>query len=647
MKKIFFATAAAIMMFSACETLVSHEGETSSDVNSEKVVLTATVGNDTKTYLEQVSNTKFKTRWAEDDDFIVIDRDVDFSSFSSSYDFENYVGYFELESGAGESQAQFVLEEGVLPDRYYAFYGEVEPIDGTSDFSVWLSRWQNRELRQLKDGQTIQTFEDWVYPMFATGNGTDLHFQNMCSVLKISVTGKGEELQYVKVETKDDGVYLAGNPRIALSSSRPTLEFLTGEIGDFEFYSYNHIYYETSLYDNQTGQDIPSILSDEPIECYVVIPAQRYPSGLKITVITNEGMMEVATSANLTFAASELREIPTFEYEPDVSYDNCWTFVSDESPEPAMLTEEENGYLVLKNHFIDEYAYIYLYDENNNEYGWTTDYGSYRQLTNTAGQLQMDGHYIEIRQEGYYDIYLNPYTLQLFIMSAGVSISELPTTDNVAGRTYGDLYEGMNSEDLVKVYGRVAAISQRGFVMQLDLWDQTIFVYTYDSQNLSDDMKSMLSNLEVGNTVELYAINTTYYTGLPQLSDVRWCRVYDEDYNESLSPSDITDYDDVFYSDYTTAIRYVGVLNISGTYYNVTIDGNSYFKGSIYWPLEDLTQYNGKKVVVEGYYIGTSGSTTKYVNTVVTRIAVPDINGSTEDVIPDDDLVGTEINQTK
>ena len=90
-----------------------------------------------------------------------------------------------------------------------------------------------------------------------------------------------------------------------------------------------------------------------------------------------------------------------------------------------------------------------------------------------------------------------------------------------------------------------------------------------------------------------------------------------------------------------------GVTSEEGTYYNVTIDGNSYFKGSIYWPLEDLTQYNGKKVVVEGYYIGTSGSTTKYVNTVVTRIAVPDINGSTEDVIPDDDLVATPVNTTR
>ena len=261
----------------------------------------------------------------------------------------------------------------------------------------------------------------------------------------------------------------------------------------------------------------------------------------------------------------------------------------------------------------------------------------------------MDGREIEIPHEGYYDIYLNPQTLQIFIMSAGVPLSAIPTMEDVAGDSYYDLLDRMDSGELVRAYGSVAAISQRGFILNLGGgWGESIFVYSYSSPSLSADMKTTLNNIEVGNTVELYASISTYYQGMPQLSDVRWCKVYDEDGDIYYGyAEDITDWDDVYYSEYTNCIRYVGVLDINGTYYNVTIDGNSNFKGSIYWPLEDLTQYDGRKVVVEGYYIGTSGTSVKYVNTLMTRIAVPDINGSTEDVIPDDDLVGTEINQTK
>ena len=643
MKKIIFGTAAAMIMLSACETLVSHEGEISSDANSEKVILTAALGDQTKTYLEQVNTSNFKTRWSEDDEFLVLDRDVD---LSTTYDFEGYVGWFELVSGAGESTAVFELSDGVLPDRYYAFYGEIEPIDGTNQMAMYLSHWQDREIRELKNGQTVQGFEDWTFPMYAVGSGTNVSFQNLCSVLKLNIKGDGEQLQYVKVETLDEGVYLSGTTRMNFSTSRPTLEFLTEDIGDFEAQSDNYIYFDPSLYDNSTGSSIPAILSNDPIECYIVIPAQRYPSGLKITMITDEGLMEVTTGRNLTFEPSELREVPAFEFVAETSYENTWTLISDENPMPATFTEE-GDYMVIKNLYIDESAYIYLYDEDRNEYGWTNDYSSYVQITNTCGQLELDGHYIEIRQEGYYDIYLDPNTLQLFIMSAGVSVSELPTTDNVAGLSFWELRDRMSDGDLVKVYGSVSAISQRGFVVKLNLWGDAIFVYSYNSQNLSAEMQTALNNLEVGDAIELYAITSTFYEGMPQLIDVRWCKVYDEEFSYSEYTEDITNYYDVFYSEYTAYVRYVGVLNISGTYYNVTIDGNSYFKGSIYWPLEDLTQYNGKKVVVEGYYIGTSGSTTKYVNTVVTRIAVPDINGSTEDVIPDDDLVATPVNTTR
>ena len=74
MKKIIYGVAAAaVALLSACETLAPQENvsEIVSSVTSEKVVLTATIGNDdTKTYLEWDGNV-FKTRWAGRSDLSV------------------------------------------------------------------------------------------------------------------------------------------------------------------------------------------------------------------------------------------------------------------------------------------------------------------------------------------------------------------------------------------------------------------------------------------------------------------------------------------------------------------------------------------------------------------------------------------------
>ena len=67
---------------------------------------------------------------------------------------------------------------------------------------------------------------------------------------------------------------------------------------------------------------------------------------------------------------------------------------------------------------------------------------------------------------------------------------------------------------------------------------------------------------------------------------------------------------------------------------------NHEYVGSIFWPDQDLTTFDGKKVLVEGYYIGLdhSGNRT-FVQTILTKISLPNGDASTEDVIPDDDIV--------
>lgn len=631
MKKIIYgAAAAAVALFSACETLAPVDGAmkegAASDTASEKVVLTATIGNDdTKTYLEWDGKV-FKTRWSEDDEFYVLDVQ---SGWDNSAD-------FELISGAGESTAQFEMTEGTLPASYYAVYGEVEFLDGGC--FVALTPYQDRDIKYGKNGNEIQAFDDWAFPMVAKGSGTDVQFKNIASVLKLSVTGSGETLKQVVVKSNDEGVYLGGYARVNFNGARPSYTLSRVEVnydGDIvEVPLYDEIRFDPGVYSDMYGDVLP-VLSDEPVECYVVLPAQAYPSGLTIQLQTDEGYMEVETENNLVFSQSELREMPTLEYKSTVGFAGKWRVESDESSEIGFLIEQEGDYLVLKDYYIDSWACLNFY-YGDDKYTWSEDYGyNTSQLTNTCGRLQQystDGYngrsYMGIEQEGYYDIYLNPNTLETFIMTSGVSLSDIPTTEEVFCQDYEKILQ-MSNNAVMKTYGTVCAVTTKGFMIRLGGGRSPILVYD-----------PSLSGLEIGDALELYATKTTY-AGLPELKTITWSRVY-KNCGRDISESyyDITQNFDGYESDYYSSIGFFGTLSISSSYYNITVDGASRV-GSIQSPAVDLSGYNGKKVYLEGYYAGltTSAAGQQYLNIVLTKIALPDTDGSTEDVIPDDDLV--------
>ena len=75
-------------------------------------------------------------------------------------------------------------------------------------------------------------------------------------------------------------------------------------------------------------------------------------------------------------------------------------------------------------------------------------------------------------------------------------------------------------------------------------------------------------------------------------------------------------------------VEYVGTLSVSGSYYNVKIDGASKAQGSLQYI--DASAFplavNGAKIKVRGYFIGVSSS--KYVNTMT--VAVVDPNAAPE-----------------
>ena len=647
MKKILFGTAvAAAAMLSACETLAPQDGVVEGTVQeTERIILTATIGADTKTYLEW-QDSVFKTRWTADDYIILWDRDVDYVKVD---DYDNYVSYAELLSGAGESKAEFAIIEdegaGVLPENYVAVYGEVWPEETTGQWMAWLPRNQRRGIYETKSGDLIQGFDNYDYPMIAIGKGNELHFKNICAVLKVSITGDGETLRNVTLSSLDEGVYLAGDARLDLNTARPTYTFSPENEGEYIVDVYREINFDPSVpvynEDGSWSEERAAVLSDEPVECYIVLPAQTYPSGLKLTLVTDEGLMEKQLQPNLVFQQSELRELPVFEYESTVSYESKWRLQYAWEEGTPVFFEEEGDWLVIRNQELYGNYYLYFcnYKGVDSMYGWRNDYNFSTQLTNTCGIFQEDGQAIDIRHKGYYDLYLDYRTSRLFIMTAGTKMTDIPTTDEVFCQDYYRIMNDIPDGAMIKVYGNVQAVYDGGFIMQLGSWGNAIQVYTYYA---SEEIKAQLAGIEKGVTLELYATKSTK-NGLPQLKDPVWCKVYADDRYDYINSSyDITSQMDEYQSDHYSYIRYVGRLEISGNYYNVVVDGASLTQGAIHYPIQDLSGYNGKEVAVEGFYAGrtySSNSGLYYIQTVLTDISLPDVGGSTEDVVPDDDIV--------
>ena len=90
-----------------------------------------------------------------------------------------------------------------------------------------------------------------------------------------------------------------------------------------------------------------------------------------------------------------------------------------------------------------------------------------------------------------------------------------------------------------------------------------------------------------------------------------------------MNGSAITSFVDYTGAKLSSYVQYEGELNIStnnnNTYYNITINGTN-VQGSISKPTQTLTSFDGKNVRVTGYYVGKSGSSTTYFNTMLESI---------------------------
>lgn len=614
MKKIISGAALAILtMLSACENIELQENDiqsvTSSGVaggsSSEQVLFTATLGADTKVYLEYDSSEGvYKTLWHENDQIIVYDKET------------GECERCQLVEGAGTSTAVFA--GSIKADEYVAFYGNAG-INYEDFYEVYFSSYQYGANLFENSGSVEYEMYYNLFPMMAESTSNTFNFKNLASVLKISLTGDEEYVNSVQLRSNNDDVYMSG--QFAVDVTDYTLSYKDSGENYLEF----GLWYT---------------VSSIPIEFYIVLPPQTYTDGFTLDFYTDDETISVEVTEDIEMKRSHIRnlDIDLSPEEAPVWY--METTTGGNSWSSCQMSYKE-GMCVVEDFYVDmnTSAYIRFQDINGIYYGCSSQYRENRYKTNTCISLVSgDSWYcFNLSLPGYYDIYLDPASGCVFLMSDGYTPDDLPTKEVVVYEYYNDIYNYALVDSYVMIHGPVLAKCNYGFIVAIDGYYYNN-IYVYDPSNLCD--------VELGDWVDVCAKRADY-RNLPELKITEgdyFCQViYSSNMNYDSEPANrITDYATYSSSSYSYEyISYEGTLEISGIYNNIIFDGVEGYKGSITKQGTDLSEFNGKKVYVEGYYAGSNTSNgVTYINIILKKIMLYNEDtvggGTTEEILPGD-----------
>ena len=271
MKKILRITAGILaFIFPSCDQIEPNDAFPG---QAEKNVLTASIEtHSTKTAMSDLTNGGFDTLWSEDDIIAVY---VDESEEAALY---------KLIDGAGQTTAKFSgYGSG---DKYVGYYPSChagEYIDGTINVTL------PAEQVYANGSYAANTF-----PMAAVSTDSNLKFHNLCSVLKLSVTGS-QTVETIVFKSNDPSVAVSGPASVHPYSAFPELQM-------------------SSDASNEVILKCGVVLSKTvPTDFHIVIPAQIYTGGFTIEINTSTGSMSLSTDEDIVMERSQIRAIPTFE----------------------------------------------------------------------------------------------------------------------------------------------------------------------------------------------------------------------------------------------------------------------------------------------------------------------------------------------
>ena len=577
---------AGAAVLSACEANLHPElTENEPDV----VVFTASLGQGTKTYLDYDADAGvYKTKWADGDGILLLALQAD-QTYSSTN--------LSLTSGAGTTEG--VFKSAISGNEYIAYYGRYESNSAVTSGVINPAFPSYQYDRKLSVSDGTASFQDDAFPMYAEGESNHLEFKNLGAVLKMSLLGT----DYIDNIVVKANVPISGYATIVRGSDDAPLHTVM-----IDSLSMNSITYYLKAQLSET----------EAKDCYIVLPAQTYTGGLKVTINSTLGSMTKTFSSDLVFQRSQLRAIPTLTYVNEsyhsmglISSASNWT-------EDYELVLKDNVYVGRVTLSEDE---EFKFRANGS---WDYNLGSYDPVVSgTVVNLVPDGPDMKVAVAGTYDVVLNLAEKTAVFTLVEEEIPVVSTYDELA--TFED-------GSVVRAQGYVLAANSRGFIFNLNgTIDNSVFVYQGADQSMYAP--------KIGNIVELLAEKGTYgeHAELTNIKSVDIIDASEQDWTAThlvdLSKNP-TAFDEFAY-DRPVFVRMRGTLEKNGEEWNVVVGGATR-KGTIEFPAWDLSGYIGQPIIVDGWYIGGTPSTLSVVERYITYGGVD--GGGTEDVVPGDDI---------
>ena len=237
----------------------------------------------TKTFLSGPLSGVYHNLWSDNDEIGV-------------FVGENTVSKFSLKNGAGTSKGEFQGEfkdpNGVSMEKAAVYPFAIVNGKSGSSVSVTLPEEQLYKADNIADG---------ALPMVAVANGSELNFKNLCSVLKISMTGS-LTVNSITFTANNSNVKVSGDASVDTGNTTLTMADNAG----------------SRLVLKCDGVK----LSDTTTEFFIVVPSQTYTGGFSLIIDTDNGKVLKSITSDVSIKRSELYRITPFECMIDGGNDN-------------------------------------------------------------------------------------------------------------------------------------------------------------------------------------------------------------------------------------------------------------------------------------------------------------------------------------
>ena len=248
-----------------------------------------------------------------------------------------------------------------------------------------------------------------------------------------------------------------------------------------------------------------------------------------------------------------------------------------------------------------------------------------RTIVNTGEASYAESFTLDYATEYTVSVVANPADAENYKASAPATATF--TTGEDPNQTITPIEE-ITTEGNYTAEGTVVARGSQAYIIA----DNTGAMMVYHNGN----ERAVGEKISISGAVELYSNTNGSSKSTPQFTNTATVKVLSTDNVWTYNPTamDGTAMDALLSGELVCQeVQFEGNLEISGNHMNVTIPGASTAIGSIkYVETSTVEAYNGKDIIVKGYYVGYSSN--KYVN--VLPYSVEEANPSTDPAIKAD-----------